>query len=56
MNFNKLSNNEWIALIILSLLLFTAPLVATVMACVMSVLKRPKCFWDWLLTKTKGKE
>jgi len=53
MNFNKLSNNEWIVLIILSILIVAAPLAAVVLACGMIVCKRPKCFWDWLLTKIK---
>jgi len=52
----KLYKWEWTLLIILSLLIFTVPSLAIFMACVMTVLRIPSCFWDWAITKTKGEK
>jgi len=52
----KLYKWEWALLIVLGLLIFALPSLAIFMACVMTVLRIPSCFWDWAINKVKGGE
>ena len=52
----KLYKWEWALLIVLGLFILTVPSLAIFMACVMTVLRIPSCFWDWAITnKVKEK-
>ena len=52
----KLYKWEWTLLIALGLLILVAPSLAILMACVMTTLRIPNCFWDWVINKLKEKE